>query len=96
MADREVEKVAKVRFEVRFPEASAVYIAGTFNDWDGTARRLKRVKKGEPLFVAVLDLPPGHHEFKYVVDGEWVCCPNSESIPNEMGGHNSVVEVAEE
>ena len=88
--------MAKVRFEVKCPEASAVYIAGTFNDWDGTARRMKRAKKSEPLFVAVLDLPAGHHEFKYVVDGEWVCCPDAEKVTNEVGGQNSVIEVGEE
>ena len=85
--------MAKVRFELACPEASAVYITGTFNNWDPTARRMKRTKKSEPLFVAVLDLPPGRHEFKYVVDGEWVCCPSSETVPNEVGGQNSIIDV---
>lgn len=88
--------MAKVRFEVECPQASTVFVAGTFNDWDPTARRMKRAKKSEPVFVAVLDLPPGRHEFKYVVDGQWVCCPNSEAVPNEVGDQNSVIEVPEE
>lgn len=87
--------MAKVRLEASFPGASKVFIAGDFNDWAAEARRLKRVRKGEDLFFAVLDLEPGRYEFKYVVDGEWVCCPKSPKVPNDQGTKNSVLEVTE-
>ena len=61
----------RVRFEVECPQAARVCLAGEFNDWDPESRRMKRMKKGESLFVAVLDLDPGTYQFKYVVDGEW-------------------------
>ena len=85
--------MVKVRFCVECPGARAVYIAGCFNGWDPTARRMKRVRKGKDEFVAVLELEPGRHEFRYVVDGEWVCCPSAPRVPNDQGTENSVVEV---
>jgi hypothetical protein len=57
---------------------------------------MKRVRKGQPLFVAVLDLAPGRYEYRYVCDGEWLCDPNAPCVPNEHGSENSVVEVAAE
>ena len=87
--------MVKTRFEVEIPGAQAVYLAGDFNGWDETARRMKRVKKGEDLFLAVLDLEPGCYEFKYLVDGEWVCCPRAPRAVSEDGFENSVVEVVE-
>jgi len=83
-----------MRFEAAFPGAEAVFIAGDFNGWDPQARRMKRVRAGQDDFVAVVDLPAGTHQFKYVVDGEWLCCPSSPCVKNEHGTDNSVVEVA--
>jgi 1,4-alpha-glucan branching enzyme len=87
--------MAKARFEGEFPGAKSVFLTGDFNDWDGTARKMKRVKKGEDLFLAVLDLDPGRYEFKYVVDGEWVCCPTAPRVTTDAGFENSLVEVVE-
>jgi 1,4-alpha-glucan branching enzyme len=83
----------RVRFVVECPGAKSVCLAGSFNGWDPTARRMKRVRRGEPTFVAVLDLEPGCYQFKFVADGEWLCCPHARRVPNELGGENSVVEV---
>jgi len=54
---------------------------------------MTRVRKGKDTFVAVLDLAPGRHEFKYVVDGEWKCCPHAPRVPNDQGTENSLIEV---
>ncbi len=80
-----------VRLEVEFPGAKQVYIAGDFNGWDPKARRMRRVHKGSDVFVARLQLPPGRYEFKYVVDGEWVCDPRLPRVANEFGTENSVL-----
>ncbi|MBM3497771.1 MAG: hypothetical protein FJX74_03785 [Armatimonadetes bacterium] len=87
--------MAKVRFVVDCPGARSVYLAGSFNNWDPTARRMKRVRKGAPEFVAVLDLAPGCYPFKFIADGEWLCCPNARRVGNEFGGENSVIDVEE-
>jgi 1,4-alpha-glucan branching enzyme len=85
--------MAKVRFCVEWPGAQRVFLAGDFNDWSPTARRMRRVRKGTHVYVAVLDLAPGRHEFRYVVDGEWRCAPGAPRVPNDMGSENSVIEV---
>ena len=88
-----ISVMKKVRFEVEFPGAEKVYIAGTFNNWDPEQRRMKRIKKGKDKFLAVLDLEPGTWEFKYVVDGQWQCCPNATKNTNELGVENSIIEI---
>ena len=81
------------RFVLEAPGAERVFIAGEFNGWDPEARRMKRARKGEDVFVTRLDLEPGVYEFKFVVDGEWICCPHSPKVTNGLGAQNSVVEV---
>ena len=85
--------MAATRFEIEYPGATCVYLAGGFNGWDPSARRMKRVRKGEDVFVAVVDLPAGEHEFKYLVDGAWACCPEAPRVGNDCGTENSVVTV---
>jgi len=87
--------MAATRFEVAFPGAKCVYLAGDFNGWSPSVRRMKRVRKGEDAFVAIVELSLGDHEFRYVVDGEWRCCPTSPRVPNDLGTENSVVTVDE-
>ena len=84
----------KTRFTIECPGAETVFLAGDFNDWAPQGRRMKRVRKGEDVFVAVVDLQPGRHEFKYVVDRDWVGWPQSPHVPNDVGSENSVVEVS--
>ncbi len=88
--------MAKIRFEVECKGANKVFLAGTFNDWDTTVRRMKRIRKSRDVFVTILDLPPATYEYKFIVDGEWVCCPDSPRVANEVGGENSVLEVTED
>jgi 1,4-alpha-glucan branching enzyme len=85
--------MARVRFAVECPGAKAVFLAGTFNAWDPTTRRMKRLRKDGEEFIAVLDLDPGGYEFKYVADGEWLCCPHAPRVANDHGTDNSVIEV---
>lgn len=84
-----------VRFEIEAPGAQTVFLAGDFNRWDPAELRLGRVRKGKPRFAGLVSLPPGRHEFRYIVDGEWVCCPLSPRVRNASGEENSVVEVGE-
>lgn len=81
------------RFEVECPGATSVHLAGDFNGWAPSARRMKRQRKGEDVFVAVVDLAPGEHEFKYFVDGVWTCCPEAPRVGNDCDSENSVLTV---
>ncbi len=67
-------------------------MAGTFNDWDPARDFLKR--KGEGNWVLVRYLPPGVHEYRFVVDGIWTTDPLCVTrCRNIYGGENSVLEI---
>lgn len=85
----------RVKFVLEYPGAKRVYVAGDFNDWNPEAKRMRRAPRGRDIFVTFLELDPGLHQFKYVVDGEWVCDPRCPKAKNEEGVENSVMEVLE-
>lgn len=81
-----------VVLEAKLPGASAVYVAGDFNEWNAETDRLEEVEEG--LFRITLRLPPGTYEYKFVVDGTWKEDPgNPDTIPDPYGGVNSVLTV---
>jgi 1,4-alpha-glucan branching enzyme len=82
-----------VHFEFFAPEARAVFLAGSFNDWSPAATPMHR--QTEVKWVTKLLLPPGRYEYQFVVDGRWT--PDlkaADEMPNPFGGFNSVVEVS--
>ena len=93
-------KLIPVKVSCHAPDAKAVFVAGTFNAWTPDATPLHRDADGH--WKATLQLPPGHQEFKFVVDGEWCCEPGCEHeykgcpkcCANEFGTMNRVLEVA--
>lgn len=91
-------KTPAAKFKCHAPDAQQVFVAGTFNEWKPDAMPLVRDKAGH--WRGSLKLPPGRHEFKFVVDGRWWCdpgckgdhaCPNC--VPNQLGSMNRVLEV---
>ena len=84
----------EVDFVLDCDGAEHVYVCGDFNDWQPTSLRLI----GNPdlgLWEKRLLLPPGRHEYKFVVDGQWRHDPDArENVVNGFGTLNSVVEVA--
>ncbi|WCJ60327.1 isoamylase early set domain-containing protein [Fontisphaera persica] len=80
------------RIEFHDDQAQAIFIGGTFNDWNPTATPMLAL--GEGRWVKALSLPPGRYEYCLVVDGEWRSDPAAaEQTPNVYGGFNSVLEV---
>jgi len=85
---------AHVCLELLQPQAKAVYVAGSFNQWKPDQMPL--VPKGNGRWVGDLAVPPGKHEYLFVVDGQWLPDPNArESVQNPFGGKNSVLTVSE-
>jgi len=81
----------KVRFELTYPHAKEVFLAGTFNNWQ-PSHSLKSVGGGK--WEAELTLTPGRYEYRFVVNGEWISDPNAKDfVPNPFGGVNSALEV---
>ncbi len=82
----------QVRFDFNDPQASEVFTAGTFNDWEPQATRMLPMGNGQ--WGKILVLPPGTYEYRFVADGQWMADPRaSRVVPNPFGGLNSVLEV---
>lgn len=80
-----------VTFTVHADKGKAVYVAGEFNNWDPTAKKMA-FKAG--VYSATIRLAPGTYEYKYVIDGTWCADPeNANAVPNDQGTFNSVIEV---
>ena len=85
--------VAKsVTFTVHADKGKAVYLAGEFNGWDPTAKKMA-YKAG--VYTATLKLEAGKsYQYKFVIDGTWCADPeNANSVPNDQGTFNSVIDV---
>jgi len=81
-----------VEFMAEAEEGSRVFLAGSFNQWDPSAIPMKH--NGDHTFVTTLELPPGRHEYKFVINNAWHIdeqCPLW--IQNDQGSLNSVIEV---
>ena len=81
-----------VQFSIYAPRAKRVNIAGDFNNWSKTADPLYD-REGSGLWTIKIPLPPGHYEYKFVIDGEkWIPDPgNPEEVDDSFGGLNSVL-----
>lgn len=85
---REARK--RVQFAFDAPQANDVAVTGSFCDWQ-TLYPLKQQKNG--AWKRTLEITPGRHEYRFVVDGEWRDDPGSDDrVPNPYGGMNSVLE----
>jgi 1,4-alpha-glucan branching enzyme len=89
---RKAAQKRRVIFSVKAPEASEVCLLGDFNQWNVKAHPMKMDKTG--VWKKILMLPPGRHEYKFLVDGRWETDPkNDEMWFNCYGTHNSVIQV---
>ncbi len=81
----------RAKFDFNGQAGQKVYVAGSFNEWNPTAKELKD-KDGNGDFTVTILLPKGTVTYKFIVDGEWVADPsNGEQVADGMGGVNSVV-----
>ena len=88
-----VKKAAakNVMFTVHADKGKAVYVAGEFNKWNPTAKKMA-YKAG--VYTATVKLAAGTYQYKFVIDGTWCADPeNANSLPNDQGTFNSVIEV---
>ena len=100
-------KKVKTRITCRAEGAQSVWIAGSFNDWKPDEFPMEWQPESVPsgdddvgIWVVELELLPGRHEFKFVVDGEWCCSPDCsgdhvcpDCVENGHGSMNRVLEV---
>ncbi|MEO5365866.1 MAG: glycogen-binding domain-containing protein [Magnetococcus sp. WYHC-3] len=83
----------RVVFQVTAEPGSEVFVAGSFNNWNPTQNRMSD-NPGSGHCKTTILLPPGRHEYKFVINGEWRMDLNcAESMPNGQGSMNSIVSV---
>jgi len=88
---REKSKEKTVEFRLNLPQARAVSVAGSFNNWE--MKRTPMQKDGAG-WKASISLAPGRYEYRFVADGQWLSDPNAkESVGNDFGSTNSVLVV---
>ncbi|KAF9987407.1 galactose metabolism- protein [Modicella reniformis] len=69
-----------------------VYVTGTFNNWKQKVRLNKSIND----FSTVLNLPPGTHRIKFIVDDEWKCSTELSAATDAEGNLVNFLEVADE
>ncbi len=86
------EPLRPVRFRLVLTQpAQQVYLAGTFNEWQ-YRRHPMQTTDGGLTWTLTLPLPPGAHQYKFVINGtEWRTDPNAPAIDDGNGNWNSVV-----
>lgn len=83
----------EVTFTVHADANKAVFVAGEFNNWDATAKKMAW-KARQGLYTATIKLAPGTYQYKFVIDGTWCADPeNANAVPNDQGTFNSVIVV---
>ena len=85
------EAAKNVTFTVHADKGKAVYVAGEFNKWNPTAKKMA-YKAG--IYTATVKLAAGTYQYKFVIDGTWCADPeNVNAVANDQGTFNSVIEV---
>ncbi|KAI7853937.1 5'-AMP-activated protein kinase beta subunit, interation domain-containing protein [Circinella umbellata] len=71
---------------------NSVYVTGTFNGWK---HKIKLVKSTQD-FATVLELPPGTHRLKFIVDDEWKCSNEMETATDPDGNLVNYLQVIDD
>lgn len=72
-----------------YPNARIVAVAGSFNNWNQSQYLFAKVG-GQ--WVCKINLPPGKHEYKFIVDGDWLIDPGNDNTQRDERGHeNSII-----
>jgi 1,4-alpha-glucan branching enzyme len=87
-------RTESVTFRIDAPAARHVFVAGTFNGWNPRQYSLSEQSQGQ--WQTTISLPTGRHEYKFIVDSEWVYDvnnPNRVQLQPPLQGYNSVINV---
>jgi hypothetical protein len=81
-----------VTFVLAHAHAGRVLLSGDFNEWSTDATPM--TPQGDGRWQVAVALPPGRHQYKFIVDGQWMPDPNgAERVADGFGDGNSVIEV---
>lgn len=87
-----METAAKQTFRFSSPTAMSVLLVGDFTHWQQRGIPMHKGKDG--VWVATVELPPGKHNYRFIVDGEWQDDPECTlRVANPYGSQNMVRQV---
>ncbi len=93
MKTHHLSKPKTVNFHTRAEADSEVYVTGSFNHWNGKAKKMIARKNTTDFYITLM-VPPGRHEYKFVVNGQYKADPECRDwVLNEFGTLNSVIQV---
>ena len=82
-----------VSFTIHADRRKEVYLAGEFNDWNPSAKKMA-YKARSGVYTTTIKLASGKYQYKFVIDGVWCADPeNADSVANDQGTFNSVITV---
>ena len=91
VSQRTVSALHKVEFLYYAEAGKTVSVAGSFNDWTPQVS-LMFFDPERKAYCIELELEPGCHEYKFVVDGNWILDEtNPNFASNDFGTLNSVL-----
>jgi 1,4-alpha-glucan branching enzyme len=80
-------------FRFAAPEAMSVMLVGDFTHWQ--KRGIPMHKDGSGTWTANVNLAPGKHSYRFIVDGEWRDDPECKlRVPNAFGSQDMIREAA--
>ena len=85
--------IRKQAFAIIAPDASSVQLAGDFTNWEQKPVNLQKGTDG--IWRTNLELAPGEHHYRFLVDGQWRDDPQCAlHVPNPYGSQDAVRQVA--
>ncbi len=79
-------------FLLAAPQASCVQLVGDFTHWQRAPINLAR--GADSLWHTEVELEPGPHRYRFLVDGEWRDDPQcSKREPNPFGSEDDICDV---
>jgi 1,4-alpha-glucan branching enzyme len=89
---RQFETSSKQTFRITAPGAMSVMLVGDFTQWQEQGIPMKKGKDG--IWGASVELAPGKHNYRFIIDGEWSDDPECTlRVPNPFGTQNMVRQV---
>jgi len=83
----------QVNFYCRAPQAQSVALIGDFNQWQPATHPMTRMPDGG--WVIRIDLPHGHHQYQFLVDGVPTLDPNAMGkVHNERNETVSLIAIS--
>ena len=80
-------------FRLEAPQAQSVFLVGDFTHWQ--ERPIPMQKNKEGFWSVSVQLEPGRHVYRFIVDGQWCDDPEcKDRVPNPFGGTDMLREAA--